>query len=213
MSENTIDTLVGSLGEGWTLYDETQDNTPTYVAMGPGLYPAHITKVEIVDRNVLKKYKATIYNLHVKIADDAKNRTFKAKSDGVDVEVDGGQFVGREIRSQGVFKFLTPKPDEDFEQNPGGNKKYMAMVEALGIEAPVVEVEVGGEKRKIKTLPNVTEMDLLGKPMIAGIGFSKPWKDKTGKERRSLEVKSIRVWEEGKTIDISGDVDEDDIPF
>lgn len=208
-----VNQLLEQLGDGWTLYDESEDTTPKSVTMGPGLYPAHITKVEIVERDVLRKFKAKIYNLTVVIADDAKNRKYKAKSDGVDCEVDGSSFVGKEIRSQGVFKFLAPTSSDSFQANPGGNKKYMSMVEALGIKAESIEVEINGEKRNVKKLPDINEEDLLGKPMIAGVGFSKPWKGKDGKERQTLEVKSIRPWAEGTEIDLVPTNDDDDIPF
>ena len=93
---------------GKTYWDETEDKPS--VRMPEGTYPAHIVEVETVERTVKGRYKAMIYNYTVKIAEEAKSITFDAVDfDGNSVQVNGGDYAGRTIRSNGVFKFLHPE--------------------------------------------------------------------------------------------------------
>ncbi len=102
---------------GATYYDETQDKPK--VAMPEGVYPAHVIKVDSAVRDVRGSFKAVIYNVRVKIAPEADDITFDAVDyDGNEVKVNGGDFTGREIRSNGVFKFMHPSESDEFESNP-----------------------------------------------------------------------------------------------
>lgn len=198
---------------GATYYDESQD-TPN-VAMPEGVYPAHITHVESAVRDVRGTHRAVIYNVKVKIAPEAISTVFDAVDfDGNKVKVDGGKFAGRQIRSNGVFKFLHPNGSDEFESNPGGNKGYANFCTVLGKEPTVKEVEVNGEKVSMKELPSLDETDILGKPVLAVIGKGKPWtSDRDGKTRTSLEVKWFRTWVEGNSLDPDVMDAEDDLPF
>jgi hypothetical protein len=197
---------------GITYYDEAQD-TPK-VGMVEGSYPCHITQVKAVVRTVKKVHQALIYNVKVKIAGpcDAHN-TFQAIDyDSNKVEVNGSQFEGREINASGIFKFLHPGKDDEFEPNPGGNKGYANFCAVIGKEPQVKEIEHNGEMISVKELPDIAETDIIGKPVMAVIGRGKPWKsDRDGKVRTSLEVKWFRNWADGEAIDV--DIDDDDLPF
>lgn len=196
-----------------TYYDESMDTPKAY--MGEGEYPAHITKVETAERMVKGKYKAKIYNCTVTLADDCANRKYICPTaDGKTVETNGSDFVGRTIRSQGVFQFLHPAPTDTYEANPGGNKNYLNFCDAIGVECPVKEVDIDGQKKKVKELPNLTEDAILGKPILATIKKGKPWTGKDGKTRNPLEVKWFTEWKEGKpiSVDLIGK-DDEDIPF
>jgi hypothetical protein len=197
---------------GITYYDEAQD-TPQ-VGMVEGSYPCNITQVKSVIRTVKKIHQALIYNVKVKISGecDAHN-TFQAVDyDGNKVEVNGSQFAGREINASGIFKFLHPAQDDEFEPNPGGNKGYANFCSVIGKEPKVKEIEHNGEMISVKELPDITEADIIGKPVMAVIGRGKPWKsDRDGKVRTSLEVKWFRNWADGESIDV--DADDDDLPF
>ena len=71
------------------------------------------------------------------------------------------------------------------------------------------DLEVDGEKRTVKTLPDVHESAFLGCPVTATVGLGKPWKGTDGVERQSFEVKSITLWEEGTKVDVEAD----ELPF
>jgi len=206
--------VLGTESGGLTYYDDSGDNGEPRVLMPEGEYYGHIVSVESVERQVKSVHKAVIYNMKVKLAPEIAD----LKYDALDYEtqkkatVTGQQFVGREYRSSGVFKFLHPTNGADFEPNPGGNKGYMNFCQAIGKEAPVKEVEVEGKKVKLRELPDLTYDDILGQPVIAIIRRGKPWVGQDGKTRTPLEAKWWRRWEEGEQISVETETD-DGVPF
>ena len=209
-----IDNLLDDVkGYEHTYYDESTDTPKLYMA--EDTYHANIVKCETVDRMVKGKYKAKIYNITVKLSPECANNTYKCRGiDGKVVDGSGSDFVGRELRSVGFFQFLHPKPDDDFEANPGGNRRYLQFCEAVGKPAEMKEVDINGEKKKVKQLPNLMESDILGVPILAVIKNGKPWKGNDGKERVSLEVKWLEPWVDGKPVDVDAvPSKDDDIPF
>tara|TARA_R100000458_G_C8205137_1_gene194433 strand:- start:60 stop:689 length:630 start_codon:yes stop_codon:yes gene_type:complete len=204
------DILDGPSSGGVTYYDESQDKPR--VPMPEGSYPCHITSVDTAVRTVKKIHQALIYNVKVKIAEPCDaHSTFQAVDyDGNKCEVNGGDFAGKEMRSNGIFKFLHPGPDDEFEANPGGNKGYANFCTVVGKEPKVKEIEHNGEMVSVKELPDLVEEDILGRPVIAVIAPGKPWKsDRDGKVRTTLEVKWFRNWADGEIIDL----DAEDLPF
>jgi len=205
--------VLGTETGGVTYYDDSGDNGEPKVLMPEGEYYGHITSVETVERTVKEVHKALIYNMKVKLAPECAD----LKYDALDYEtqkkvtVTGSQFVGREYRSGGVFKFLHPSNGE-FEPNPSGNKGYMNFCQAVGKEAPVKEVELEGKKVKLRELPDLTANDLMGKPVIAIVRRGKPWVGNDGKTRTPLEVKWWRTWEDGEAIKVDTETD-DGVPF
>ena len=179
--------------------------------MVPGIYPCHIIKCDVKENIAVRnKYRAKIFNYRVKIHEEAKNHKYEITNiAGAKEQVTGEGYIGYEVRSAGVFNFIAPGPEDSFEPNPSGNKRYLDFVNGLGIECPEKEIEINGEKKVVKVLPNVEEADCLGSPVMAVINYGKPWKDKDGNQRTSLEVKSITQWKEGSTID----VELEDLPF
>ena len=191
-------------------FDPSQEKST--VKLTQGVYPSHIIKCEAMVRPIKGKYKARIFNYKVKIHQSVALRNYQVEDiDGVMKDVDSSGYIGREVRSAGVFFFLTPSEvdGDDFEANPGGNRKFMETVEALGVECPEIEIDVGGEKRMVKTLPDLHESAFLGMPVLANIGLGKPWKGDDGVERQGYEVKSINKWDEGTKIDVEAD----ELPF
>ena len=177
-------------------FDPSQEKTNTRLAQG--VYPAHIIKCDSVERPIKNKFKARIYNFRIKIANEVATRHYQIEDiSGILTDVNSADYIGREVRSAGIFFFLTPDIGDDFEANSGGNRKFMDTVEALGVSCPEIEVEIDGEKRMVKSLPSLEHSDFLGKPVLANIGLGKPWKGTDGVERQSHEVKSINLWEEG----------------
>jgi hypothetical protein len=197
---------------GVTFYDPSQD-TPS-VAMPEGSYPANVIEVKTATRDVKGKYRALIYNVRVRIAQPSDaHSTFQAVDyDGNECEINGGNFAGREMRSNGIFKFLHPTDNDEFEPNAGGNKGYSNFCICVGKEPITKEIEMNGEMVTVKELPDLSEDDIMGKPVMAVVGRGKPWKsDRDGKVRTSLEVKWFRTWADGESVDVSAA--EDDLPF
>lgn len=189
-------------------YDPSQEKS--YTRLAKGVYPAHIIKCETVVRSIKNKYKACIYNYRIKVHTSADQNTYQIEDiDGTMKDVSGAEYIGREIRSQGIFLFLTPGLGDDFEANPGANRKFMETAEALGVTCPDVEIELDGETKTVKGLPELNESDFLGKPVLANVDFGSPWKGKDGVERTSLEVKSINLWKDGAGIDVEAE----ELPF
>ena len=154
-----------------------------------------------------KKYKAKVYNITLEIADSIKNESFDTK----DGTVLGTSFVGRNLYSTGIFFFLTPSNGDTFEANPGGNERYLKFCEALGVESPIInmDVEVDGkvEKREVKALPVLEESDLIGKSILAFVDYAK-YTDKEGNKRQSLKAKLF------ESCDLDArDFEVDELPF
>ena len=189
-------------------FDPSQEQSKTRLAQG--VYPGHIIKCDSVVRPVKNKHKARIFNYRIKVDKSVASRHYQIEDiDGTMKDVDASNYTGREIRSQGVFFFLTPDVGDDFEANPGGNRKFMETVEALGVSCPEIEIDVDGEKRMVKTLPDLHESAFLGVPVLANVGLGRPWKGTDGVERQSFEVKSINTWEEGTKVDVEAS----ELPF
>ena len=85
----------------------------------------------------------------------------------------------------------------------------MDTVLALGVDCPEIEVDVGGEKKMVKSLPHLDTSDFLGIPVLATVGLGKPWKGTDGVDRQSFEVKSIDEWKQGVKLD----VELEELPF
>ena len=182
-------------------FDPSQEKTNTRLAQG--VYPAHIIKCDSVVRPIKGMFQARIYNFRVKVAREAADRHYQIEDiSGVMKDVNSADYIDREVRSVGIFFFLTPEIGDDFKANSGGNRKFMDTVEALGVDCPEIEVEIDGEKRMVKSLPSLEHSDFLGKPVLANIGLGKPWKGTDGIERQAYEVKSINLWEEGVSVDV-----------
>ena len=204
---SSVNEVMGSTGVV-NYFDPSQEQSK--VRLSAGIYPAHIIKCDRATRSVRNKYKADIYNFRIKIDDSVSTKTYQIEDiNGAMKQVDGSNYIGREVRSSGIFFFMTPDVGDDFEANPGGNRKYMDTVLALGVDCPEVEVDIDGEKKMVKSLPHLEPNDFLGVPVIATVGLGKPWKGTDGVDRQSFEVKSIDKWEEG----IKKDVEAEDLPF
>jgi len=197
---------------GVTYFDEEQENIK--VIMPDGNYKSNVISVETVVRDIKGIHRALIYNVKIKIAKESEDTVFDAVDmEGNIVKVNGGQFTGYELRSVGIFKFLHPDKEDEFEANPGGNKAYANFCRVLGKEPKLVEVEYNGEKISMKELPSLEESDIIGKPVIAVVSRGKPWvSSQDGKTRTPLTVKWFRTWAEGSTLTTS-ELNSDDLPF
>ena len=121
---------------------------------------------------------------------------------------DGSDYVGRNIKGLGVFKFLTPKEGDDFEANPSGNDKYLLFCKSIGVEIKKEERDMGGKKVTVEIMPSLSEDDINGRPVTAVVGRGKPYTNKNGKEIKPWQAKFVKSWDEGEVRDFN-----EEIPF
>jgi len=167
-----------------------------------GEYFGHIVDVSTKDVEY-SGYKANVYNFKVRFAEENKSLTFKFK----DEEYSGSEYTDRVVRAMGVFKFLTPKEGDDFKANPSGNQRYLWFCKNMGIEVKKATRDIDGKKVTVEVMPNLSEDEIVGKPVIAVVGRGKPFTLK-GKEIKPWEVKYVKQWEDGEVKDFS-----EEIPF
>jgi hypothetical protein len=200
---------MSTMSEAMSYFDpsEVKEN----VRLVPGKYLGHISKATIKnDVKVRGKYMSNIYNYYFKVSSDNAENTYQVEDiSGATKEYKGDVYEGKEVRSNGVFHFIAPTEFDEFEANPGGNKKYFDFVQGLDVPCKETEVEVDGKSKTIYELPNLAVSDIVGKPVIATLNFGKPWKGDDGVERKSLEVKHIIKWEGGTIVD----AEVEDLPF
>lgn len=201
---------MSTMSETMSYFDpsEVKEN----VRLMPGKYLGHISKATIkTDVKVRGKYMSNIYNFYLKVDGKANaENTYNVEDiNGNMVEHSGDVYDGKEVRSNGVFHFISPTEFDEFSANPGGNKKYFDLVQGVDAVCTESKVEVDGKEKTIYELPNLAVSDMVGKPVIATLNFGKPWKGTDGVERKSMEVKHIVKWEGGKVIDVEAE----DLPF
>ena len=170
------------------------------------VYYAYISAVSIKEVPVKSRYRAKVFNLTLELAKENEKVTFYDNGK----EVNGGIYEGREVRTKGVFLFLNPSDGDDWEANNGANENYLGFCENIGIDCPEVEVELDGEKTKVKQFPILDASDLIGKPVRAYI-VEESWKDKSGQSRTSVKAVGFERWDAPLRNDLKDK--HDDIPI
>ena len=150
-----------------------------------------------------KKFSAIVYNYQF-VIDKANSVNAYKLNNGDDVA--GEEYAGRSYRSNGIFRFLEPKKDDDFVSNSEGNKQYLWFCQTLDVEIPRKVIQIKGQDMEVQVLPQLQAKDIDGKPAIAVIGKGKPYKNKEGQERTPFVVKFVKTWKDGVMKDA-------DIPF
>ena len=79
---------------------------------------------------------------------------------------------------------------------------------SIGAEVKREEREIDGKKVNVEIMPNLSESDVEGKPVIAVVGRGKPYTNKQGKEVKPWQAKFVKPWDEGEIRDFS-----EEIPF
>jgi hypothetical protein len=191
----------------------TKTPKPQWTPFADGEYFGHIVDVEkrTVDTHG-GKHKALVFNFMVRVADENSTKEYVYPWGNTTYTASGSEYVGKNIKAIGVFKFLNPntKEGETFEAYPDGNKRYVLFCENIGVELPTSTREIDGEKVTVKALPTLTEKDITGTPVIAVVGEGKKYTNRNGKEVTPKEVKFVKTWKDGKKLEIA---DEADIPF
>ena len=95
--------------------------------------------------------------------------------------------------------FLNPQAGDSFEANNGANERYLRFCEVIKVECPEIEVDVDGEKRMVKQFPELTESEILGKPLLGFVDTQEYIKD--GATKTSFKVKDFETWQDGKVKD------------
>ena len=163
------------------------------------LYPVHAKEVGTRVVDVKGKYKAKVYNIIYEVAEECGQKTFNTERG----EVSGSSFVGKKLYSTGIFMFLNPKAGDTFEANNGANERYLRFCETIKVECPEIEVDIEGEKRMVKQFPELTESDIIGKPLLGFVDTQEYVKD--GETKMSYKVKDFSEWKDGEK--------KDDLPF
>lgn len=186
-------------------YYDPKENIPS-IRLSQGNYYGHIIKVDITRSVTVRgKWCADIYNITFKVAPENKEHNYSS----AEGDITGSSYIDREIRSVGIFHFLTPTNGE-FEANPGGNERYMSFCSAIKVKCTETTIKLDdGEERKVYLLPDLSESDLLGKPVIASVGETKPFVNNQGEKITPMKVKVFNTWTNGKNVAVA----DDDLPF
>ena len=200
---------------------QTHTNNTTRQGLIEGDYLGHITNARSIVRPVKDwqtqeegKYQARIYNFDVIVA--LENKTMKYQYEditGKHVEITGEQFADRKLIAKGVFKFLDPQEDDNFESNPTGNRGYSMFCETLGVPATEETRSVDGKQTTVKLLPLLTTEHMVGKPVTAVLKKVKDsWVNKKTGEKMdwSWRVSYVKPWTTGTVKEMT--VNEDDLP-
>ena len=171
--------------------------------LNEGEYLGHIKDVSTREVS-FNGYKATVYNYWVEVAKENEKMNYSFQGEFYD----GSDYVGRNIKGLGVFKFLTPKEGDDFEANPSGNDKYLLFCKSIGVEIKKEERDMGGKKVTVEIMPSLSEEDINGRPVTAVVGRGKPYTNKNGKEIKPWQAKFVKSWDEGEVRDFN-----EEIPF
>ena len=184
---------------------------PKWIPFADGEYFGHISKVTTREVDTHKKtHRAMVYNFEVRIADENSVNNYTYPWGNTTYDTGGEEYVGKTIRARGVFRYLAPKDGDTFKANPEGNKSFTYFCDALQIELPTKPKTIDGVEVVVKSLPTLTDADLLGKPVIAVVGEGNKYTNKNGKEVTPKEVKFVKAWRDGEVKEIEADAD---IPF
>lgn len=181
----------------------------TFIPAVPGIYVGHVVEVKSNVYDIKGgQYKARIYNVYVELSKENEGSKYEVKGK----EVDGKEYVGRRLRSDGIFRYLEPGPNDSFQGRQDMNLGYLKTCEALGIECKEVEKEIDGKKTIVKQLPTINEEDILGKAVSVTTKYGRPYTNSKGYETTPLIIKYFNEWKDGKDKTIEK-ANLDDIPF
>jgi hypothetical protein len=188
-----------------TYYDPKQDMANIEIVAGD--YPGHIVAAKVKRIPIQKgKYLCDIYNYSLEVAPEVKKHSYQDNSGAI---IDSSVYHGIKIRSGGTFLFIAPEEGDTHQANPGGNKRFMDLCEAVGKDCPVETVTINGEEREVYGIPSLDPGEMNGKPVIATVGLGRAYKNSDGDEVRPMEVKSCIAWPNGN----ARDMEQEDLPF
>ena len=194
-----------SFEEKMTYWDPSENDE--FVVLPKGDFKARVSSFEFKktytnkDNQVADIYEAT-YDLDKSVADMTLRNE---KGD----EINSSQFVGRTVKSKGFFLWKSPGDDEDFQANPGGNKRLAIFLESVGYPMATKEiVNKKGAKVKVLEFPEtIDETKFMGAPVIITVDHES-WKD-------SVFAKEVRInkWEDAPVEGDKPKEEDEDLPF
>ncbi len=207
---NEIDSVFDSSTETSFFSGDTSNKKENkFIPAVPGNYVGHIVEVKSNVYDIKGgEFKARIYNIYVELSKENEGAEYVVNGE----TVDGKEYVGRRLRSDGIFRYLEPGPSDTFKGRPDMNMGYLKTCEALGIECKEVEKEIDGKKTTVKQLPTINEEDMLGKAVSVTTRYGRPYKNKKGYDTTPLIIKYFNAWEDGVDRKIEK-TDLDEIPF
>ncbi len=178
-------------------YDPKEDIKPENFVL-KSLYPSHIVEVESRDVDVKQgKHKGTVYNITVEIAKECSEKTYN----NGEKDINGSSYVGRKVKSRGIWRFHQPGDNDSFEANNGGNEGYLLFCEAIGYKTEQTEIVVNDEPRVVNKFPLLNKEDMIGKAVLVYIDSYK-WKNRDGEYITSIQAKEFSKWSDAKNRDI-----------
>tara|TARA_R100000808_G_C2144211_1_gene152003 strand:- start:1394 stop:2023 length:630 start_codon:yes stop_codon:yes gene_type:complete len=207
---NEIDNVFDSSTESsFFVENKSPKKENVFVPAVPGTYVGHIVDIKSNVYDVKGgEYKARIYNFYVQLAKENEGNKYKVE----DKMVDGKEFIGRKLRSDGIFRYLEPGPNDSFKGRPDMNMGYLKFCEAIGLECKEVKKEIDGNEVTVKQLPSIVEEEILGKAVKVTTKYGRPYKNSKGFDTTPLVIKYFNIWEDGKDKTIEK-TNLDEIPF
>tara|TARA_Y100000034_G_scaffold107493_1_gene137076 strand:+ start:497 stop:1123 length:627 start_codon:yes stop_codon:yes gene_type:complete len=184
-----------------------------YIPKVAGEYLGHITDARSLTREFTKDnrtFKARIFNFKVHVAPENRTQAYTITSkEGTTKQITGEHYVGWDIVSDGIFRFLEPTDTDKFESNAEGNKRYLMFCQSIGMEIQTEDRTINGKTVRVQLLPDVKETDLNGTPVTAVVGRGKDWINEKGETVPSYRCKFTKLWTDGKQLETTTH----DLPF
>jgi len=181
-----IDDILSQSSDGGAYYVPSDND---YEQVVEGVYPAHITDLNIVNDITIRKTgnKADIYKPVYKIAEEA------------------GSHVGRVVKSNGIFRFKGAPPGSgDKRESTSGNRSYKQFLDVCKV--PLEEHKDPNNGESSYSLPAVTREDIYGYPVMIRVRHKQY--ELNGELRTAVEASLLYSWGDGKKLSVS-----EDIPF
>ena len=198
-----MSTITETLEHEEALFIPSENGEQKYIPKVAGEYLGHITEARTLIREFTredKMLKACIFNFKVHVAQENTGNTYTFTRDGETHTTNGEPYVGWDIIADGVFRFLEPTGDDKFHSYSEGNKRYSRFCESIGMPSKTEDRTVNGKTVRVHVLPNITETELNGLPVIAVVGRGKDWVNDEGETVPSWRCKFTKRWEEGKRL-------------
>jgi len=192
-----------SFEEKMTYYDPSENDE--FVVLPKGDYKARVNSFEFKKTYTNKDNQvADIYEATYTLDKSVQEMTLR---DEKGVEINSSQFVNRSIKSKGFFLWKSPSDDENFQPNPGGNKRLAIFLESVGYPMATKEItNKKGAKVEVLEFPEtIDETKFMGAPVVITVDHEL-WKE-------SVFAKEVRInkWQDAPVVEDKPD--EDDLPF
>lgn len=175
--------------------------TDQNVAIPPGVYPAHVTKIERKEfTNNGLKY---VFELQFRIAEAAANikayvatpdknsgkLVYKLDEENKRIMKDADFLIGRKIRSRGFWLQIDVQDGEGWKNNT-----YRDLCHSLGVEIPIED--------GIEYLGALDAGDVVAKPCNIKVDVESYKKKGTDEVKYTMKVMDVTSWPNGEELPI-----------